>query len=166
AAQQRAGHDDAAGAGREASGGTQRARRGSVLGRRGPRQCRGSRGAAGARRFKSSLPPSGGAEFASVEEADLREALPILQRRRRPLLAHAEWPAALKPIPAGGDPPTHATWLALRPPRPAGAGPRTHATWLASRPPDAEVDAIAILIALAREFRTHIHIVHLAAAEA
>jgi allantoinase len=82
-----------------------------------------------------------------VEIADLREALPILKRRRRPLLAHAEWPAALKPIPAGSD-------------------PRVYATWLGSRPPDAEVDAIALLIALAREFRAHIHIVHLAAAEA
>ena len=102
---------------------------------------------AGVPGFKCFLSPSGVAEFACVEEGDLRGALPILQRRGRPLLAHAEWPAALKPIPAGGD-------------------PRTYATWMASRPPDAEVDAIAILIALAREFGTHIHIVHLAAAEA
>jgi allantoinase len=97
--------------------------------------------------FKCFLSPSGVAEFECVEVSDLREALPILQRRGRPLLAHAEWPAALQPIPAGGD-------------------PRAYATWLASRPPGAEVDAIAHLMALAREFRAHIHIVHLAAAEA
>jgi allantoinase len=77
----------------------------------------------------------------------LRLALPILQRRRRPLLAHAEWPAALKPIPATSD-------------------ARAYATWLASRPPAAELDAIRLLISLCREFRTPIHIVHLAAAEA
>ena len=102
---------------------------------------------AGVPGFKCFLSPSGVAEFQCVEIPDLREALPILQRRRRPLLAHAEWPAALKPVRADSD-------------------PRVHATWLASRPPDAEVDAIALLISLAREFRAHIHIVHLAAAEA
>jgi allantoinase len=102
---------------------------------------------AGVPGFKCFLSPSGIGEFECVEEADLRQALPILERRRRPLLAHAEWPAALKPIPATSD-------------------PRAYATWLESRPPGAEVDAIAILIALCREYRTPIHIVHLSAAEA
>ena len=102
---------------------------------------------AGVRGFKCFLSPSGVAEFESVEAADLRAALPILRRCRRPLLAHAEWPAALQPVPASGD-------------------PRAYATWLESRPPDAELAAIELLISLAREFRTHIHIVHLAAAEA
>jgi allantoinase len=51
-------------------------------------------------------------------------------------------------------------------PIPAASDPRAHATWLASRPPRAEVDAIALLIRLCREFRARIHIVHLAAAEA
>jgi allantoinase len=102
---------------------------------------------AGVPGFKCFLSPSGVDEFEFVEEADLRLALPVLQRRRRPLLAHAEWPAALKPIPASSD-------------------PRAYATWLDSRPPAAEVDAIAMLISLCREFRAAIHIVHLAAAEA
>ena len=102
---------------------------------------------AGVRGFKCFLAPSGVDEFAFVEEADLRLALPVLQRRRRPLLAHAEWPAALKPVPATSD-------------------PRAYATWLDSRPPAAEVDAVRMLIALCREFETPIHIVHLAAAEA
>jgi allantoinase len=102
---------------------------------------------AGVPGFKCFLSPSGVDEFESVEEADLRQALAVLQRLRRPLLAHAEWPPALKPVPATSD-------------------PRAYATWLASRPPGAEVEAIALLIALCREFRAPIHIVHLAAAEA
>jgi allantoinase len=103
--------------------------------------------AAGVPGFKCFLSPSGVDEFQFVEEGDLREALPVLHRGRRPLLAHAEWPPALKPIPATRD-------------------PRAYSTWLESRPPGAEIEAIAILIALCREFRTPIHIVHLAAADA
>jgi allantoinase len=97
--------------------------------------------------FKCFMSPSGVDEFVAVEEADLRQALPILKRCGLPLLVHAEWPAALRPIPAAAD-------------------TRAYATWLDSRPPGAELEAIAILIALCREFRTRIHIVHLAAAEA
>jgi allantoinase len=102
---------------------------------------------AGVTGFKCFLAPSGVDEFAYVERADLREALPILQGLGRTLLAHAEWPAALRPVPADSD-------------------PRVYATWLASRPPEAEVEAIQVLIDLSREFRASIHIVHLAAADA
>jgi allantoinase len=99
------------------------------------------------RGFKCFLSPSGVDEFGFVEEADLREALPILKRLGCPLLAHAEWPAALKPISAARD-------------------PRAYTTWLESRPPEAELEAIQLLIDLSREFGTSIHIVHLATAEA
>jgi len=102
---------------------------------------------AGVRGFKCFLSPSGVDEFQHVTEADLRLALPILARRKLPLLVHAESPAALREPAAGGN-------------------PRRYQTWLATRPPQAEVDAIALLIALCREFGTHIHIVHLAAARA
>jgi allantoinase len=102
---------------------------------------------AGVRGFKCFMSPSGVDEFPAVEEADLRQSLPILKRRGLPLLVHAEWPPALRPIPATSD-------------------TRAYATWLESRPPGAEIDAIAILISLCREFHTRIHIVHLAAAEA
>ena len=102
---------------------------------------------AGVRGFKCFLSPSGVDEFSHVGEADLREALPILARRKLPLLVHAEWPASL----GGIDP---------------DADPRAYSTWLASRPARAEVDAIARLIDLCREFRAHVHIVHLAAREA
>ena len=102
---------------------------------------------AGVAEFKCSMSPSGVEEFQHVDEQDLRAALAVLQHRRCPLLVHAESPAALNPIPATSD-------------------CRAYATWLQSRPPAAEVEAIAILIALCREFRAPIHIVHLAAAEA
>jgi allantoinase len=102
---------------------------------------------AGVPGFKCFLSPSGVQEFEHVGEGDLHEALAILARLGRPLLAHAEWPAALQTVPVTSD-------------------PRSHATWLASRPPGAEVEAIALLIALCREFGTPVHIVHLAAAEA
>lgn len=102
---------------------------------------------AGVRGFKCFLSPSGVDEFQHVSERDLRLALPILARRGLPLLVHAESPAVLRE-PA------------------AGANPRRYQTWLATRPAQAEVDAIALLIALCREFGAHIHVVHLAAADA
>ena len=100
---------------------------------------------AGVRGFKCFLSPSGVEEFPHVGEAELREAMPILASLRLPLLAHAELPAHL--IEPAGD-------------------PRAHATWLRSRPPAAEVAAIDLLVRLSREFRTRLHIVHLASSEA
>jgi allantoinase len=69
--------------------------------------------------------------------------MPVLARRQLPLLAHAESPAALKPIPVAAD-------------------PRVYRTWLDSRPAAAEVDAIEMLIALSAEFGARVHVVHLA----
>jgi allantoinase len=91
---------------------------------------------------KCFLSPSGVDEFANVTERDLREAMPILSRVSLPLLVHAELPSELR--------------------EPAG-DPRRYQTWLDSRPPGAEAAAIDLLIELAREFRTHVHIEHLAA---
>ena len=100
---------------------------------------------AGVRGFKCFLSPSGVAEFAHVDPRDLIAALPVLRRRRLPLLVHAEWPASLRAI--SGD-------------------PRAYATWLDSRPEGAERDAIAVLIGLGREFDAHVHVVHVASAAA
>lgn len=96
---------------------------------------------AGVRGFKCFLSPSGVDEFEHVGEADLREAMPVLATLQRPLLVHAEWPPALA-VPRGD--------------------PRRYATWLDSRPPDAELQAIERLVALAAEYGTRVHIVHLA----
>jgi len=102
---------------------------------------------AGVRGFKCFLSPSGVDEFPPVGEGDLRRALPVLVKRQLPLLAHAEWPPALRMIPVAAD-------------------ARVYRTWLDSRPPGAEVDAITLLIALAEETGARIHIVHLATAMA
>jgi len=68
-----------------------------------------------------------------------------------PLLAHAEVAGPVETATAS----LHA----------AGADWRKYSTYLASRPEAAEIEAIALLIRLAEEFQTHIHIVHLASAK-
>jgi allantoinase len=102
--------------------------------------------------FKCFLIHSGIDGFTWVDETELRLALAKLKRTGLPLLAHAEV--------AG---PVDAATEALRA---SGADWRRYATYLASRPDAAEVDAIALLIRLAEEFDTPIHIVHLASAKA
>src|SRR5262249_29454098 len=105
--------------------------------------------AAGVRGFKCFLVPSGVPEFEHVGEADLRRALPVLARRGVPLLVHAEWPAALRD--SNPQSPIPNPW---------------YETYLATRPPRAEVEAIRMMVALAREFDALIHIVHVASLEA
>lgn len=97
--------------------------------------------------FKCFLVPSGVDEFQAVDEHDLRAALPVLASRGVPLLVHAESPAVLAAVTSGSH-------------------PERYESWLNSRPAAAEVDAIAMVIALCREFGTRVHIVHLSAAEA
>ena len=97
--------------------------------------------------YKCFMTPSGVDEFEHVSEADLRTAAPVVAGLGLPLLAHAEWPALLAGVESSAD-------------------PRSHATWLATRPPESEQAAIALLVELAREYRVHVHVVHLAAAGA
>jgi allantoinase len=101
--------------------------------------------------FKCFLVPSGVAEFAYVTESDLRVALPELAALGAPLLAHAELPGPIDQAIAK---------------LPSTALPIEYATWLASRPREAENAAIALLLRLAREFKTHAHIVHLSSSDA
>jgi allantoinase len=105
---------------------------------------------AGVRGFKCFLVPSGVDEFPHVGESDLREAMPILARRGVPLLVHAESPDVI-------------TDCGLRI---ADVSRIDYATYLATRPPEAEVEAIRLMIGLAREFGARVHIVHVASAEA
>jgi len=102
--------------------------------------------------FKCFLIHSGIDGFAWVDEAELRLALARLHGTGLPLLAHAE---VAGPVNAATDT-LHA----------AGADWRRYSTYLASRPDAAEVEAIALLIRLAEEYETPIHIVHLASAQA
>src|SRR5262245_35098586 len=107
---------------------------------------------AGVRGFKCFLSPSGVDEFEHVAERDLREALPVLASTGLPLLAHAEFPALLRNPLATADG--------------AAPDPCRYATWLASRPPASELAAISLLIELAQQYGAHVHIVHLATAQA
>jgi allantoinase len=106
--------------------------------------------AAGIPGFKCFLIHSGIDGFAWVNETELRVALGKLRGTGLPLLAHAE---VVAPIDTA-----NAELLAI------GADWRKYATYLASRPDAAEVEAIALLIRLAEEFQTPIHIVHLSSA--
>jgi len=108
--------------------------------------------AAGVPGFKCFMIHSGIDGFAWVSEADLRLALQKLKGTGLPLLAHAEIAA-----------PVEAATAALHA---SSADWRSYATYLASRPDEAELDAIALLIRLAEEFETRIHVVHLASAKA
>ena len=108
--------------------------------------------AAGVLGFKCFLVPSGVDEFAAVDEAELRRALPILARAQAPLLAHAELPGPLRAA---------AARLAAGAP----GDPRSYARYLASRPPAAEVAAVELLVGLCRATRARIHVVHVAARE-
>lgn len=107
---------------------------------------------AGVPGFKCFLVHSGIDGFAWVDESELRLALAQLRGTGLPLLAHAEV--------AG---PVNEATKALNA---AGADWRKYPTYLASRPDAAEIEAVALLIRLAEEFETPIHIVHLASAQA
>jgi allantoinase len=107
---------------------------------------------AGVAGFKCFLIHSGIDGFQAVNEADLRIALAKLKGTGLPLLAHAE---IAGPVDAATE-----TLNA------SGADWRKYSTYLASRPDEAELEAISLLIRLAEEFQTPIHIVHLATAQA
>jgi allantoinase len=107
---------------------------------------------AGVPGFKCFLVHSGIEGFSWVEEAHLSAALTSLRGSGLPLLAHAE---LAFPIDVA------TTLLHSK-----GADWRKYSTYLASRPDQAEVEAIALLIRLAEEFESPIHIVHLSSAQA
>jgi len=107
---------------------------------------------AGVPGFKCFLIHSGIDGFAWVDETDLRAALEKLRGAGLPLLAHAEVAGQVGAATRALDR-MSADW-------------RKYSTYLRSRPDDAEIEAIALLIRLAEEFQTPIHIVHLSSAQA
>lgn len=108
--------------------------------------------AAGVPGFKCFLIDSGIEGFAWVDAADLRAALNNLQAAGLPLLAHAE---VAEPVESAS---------ALL--RTENADWRRYTAHLASRPDQSELEAIQLLIVLAEQFNTPIHIVHLSTAKA
>jgi allantoinase len=107
---------------------------------------------AGVPGFKCFMIHSGIDGFVWVNERDLRLALDQLCGTGLPLLVHAEVAEPVEAATAGLNQ--------------AGANWQKYSTYLASRPDDAEVDAIKLLIRLAHEYQTPIHVVHLSSAKA
>ena len=105
---------------------------------------------AGVLAFKCFLVPSGVPEFEHVDEDDLREALPVLERMGAVLMVHAESPRVIERAA-----PTVAS-EAVR---------RSYAAYLASRPPEAEREAVELVTRLAEEIGARVHIVHLSSGE-
>jgi len=102
--------------------------------------------------FKCFMIHSGIDGFSWVNEHALRLALERLNGTGLPLLAHAEVAGPVDEAVAR----LHAEL----------ADPCAYSTWLDSRPDAAELDAIALLLRLAEEFSTPIHVVHLSTAQA
>ncbi len=100
--------------------------------------------------FKCFLIHSGIDEFPNVNEADLKEAMPILARHKIPLLVHAELDCGACSEAAEDK------WK----------DPRSYKSFLESRPAKWENDAIEMMIRLCREYKGPVHIVHLSSAEA
>ena len=100
--------------------------------------------------FKCFLIHSGVDEFPNVTADDLREAMPVLARLGAPLIVHAEVPG-----------PVEACCQSL-----SGEPGSSYQTFLRSRPREAENEAVALMIGLARETGCRIHIVHHSSADA
>jgi allantoinase len=107
---------------------------------------------AGVPGYKSFLIYPGCDGFTSIDRENLERALPHIARTGLPLLVHAELAA---PIDA-----------AVAHLNASGADWRSYATYLASRPDEAELQAIALLIDLCRQYCFRLHIVHLSTAQA
>ena len=96
--------------------------------------------------LKAFLCDSGLKQFPAAGERELRAAMAHLQSERIPVLAHAEIESEIETFGA--------------------RDPASYQQYVNSRPPLFELSAIKLLIELCREYRTPVHIVHLATAEA
>jgi allantoinase len=105
---------------------------------------------AGVAGFKCFLVYPGCDGLGLIDAENLRTVLPAIAAKGLPLLVHAELPG---PIESAGAQLKAADWS-------------RYATYLASRPDAAELEAIRLMIGLAREFGARVHIVHLATAQA
>jgi allantoinase len=101
--------------------------------------------AAGVFGFKAFLVESGVDEFPPIPVAGLGPALRATGGHGVPLLLHAESPGVIDRSPASGP---------------------SYDSYLASRPAEAEVEAVAAVIAAVEETGSAAHILHLSAAEA
>jgi allantoinase len=114
--------------------------------------------------FKCFLIHSGVDEFPNVTEDDLREVLPELTKLGTLLIVHAEVPG---PISMTGIPACPVDLESATAQERTGRDdcPTKYATFLASRPRAAEDEAVALMMKLAAEFGTRVHIVHHSSAD-
>ena len=115
---------------------------GVVPGNAGELEALARLGVCGAKAF---LVYSGIPEFPAATRDDLAAAMPILARHGIPLLAHAEIDGPVNLPPGPGT---------------------SYCRYLASRPSSWEAQAIAMLIELCEHTHCHVHVVHLATADA
>jgi len=101
---------------------------------------------AGAYGFKCFLSPSGVDEFPPLTPEEMREAMRVIAEIDSLLIVHAEDPNGLESAPQAHGP--------------------GYESFLRSRPPAVENDAIAEVIAAARETGARVHILHLSSADA
>jgi allantoinase len=106
---------------------------------------------AGALGFKCFLVPSGSDDMPHLEEGDLRALLPMLRGLGAPLIVHAELPG-----------PIEAAWARLAA---EGADARIYANFLRAQPRSGENAAVELLVVLAEEHGTPIHIAHYASTD-
>ncbi len=107
---------------------------------------------AGVPGYKSFLIYPGCDGFTAIDRANLELALPHIARTGLPLLVHAELERSIN----------EANLYLER----SGADWRKYATYLASRPDEAELEAIEMLLELARTYKFKLHIVHLSTTKA
>ena len=105
---------------------------------------------AGVPGYKCFLIYPGCEGFTMIDLEQLERALPHIAKAGLPLLVHAELAG---PIDAAGAALEGKDW-------------KKYSTYLASRPDEAEMQAIALMIRLCREYGFRLHIVHLATAQA
>ena len=103
---------------------------------------------AGVRGYKCFLIYPGCDGFTSIDREQLERSLPAIAESGLPLLVHAELAEPIETATAALNA-RNADW-------------RSYSTYLASRPDEAEVEAIRMMIALCRQYRFRLHIVHLA----
>jgi allantoinase len=106
--------------------------------------------AAGVPGYKCFLIYPGCDGFGLIDEAELHKAMPVIAKTGLPLLVHAELAG---PCEVAMERLKHEDW-------------RRYATYLGSRPSSAELEAIALMIRLSREFGCWVHIVHLSTSKA
>ena len=108
---------------------------------------------AGVLGFKCFLVQPGIEGFTMVTREQLEAAMPMVARTKLRLLTHAELPGPIEAARRNLDRNPWTDW-------------RRYQTYLCSRPDAAEVEAIGLMIELAKRYACQVHVVHLSSCQA